>query len=202
MPRLGISDYVLVPPRLHWTLGKGLRVVQYPCQFAPYLVHVAGRPVHSYLEIGVHCGGSFIITVEYLRHRGHSMERALAADLLPARGVARYVKGRPFADQVTLNSSSGAFRAIARSQTWDLVLIDGDHSFQGCSADFESVHGYARTIALHDIVDSNWADVRRVWELIRREHAEAYEFVEFVAQYPEVAGERTHLGIGVAIRRA
>ena len=203
LPRLGINDDLpeLIPPRLHWALGKGLRVWQYPCQFAPYLAHVAGRRVRSYLEIGVQYGGSFITTVEYLRNQGHHVERALAADVRSSGVVARYVKAHPFAEQVTLDSGSAEFRALARGQTWDLVLIDGDHSFDACLTDFETVHGYAETIAFHDIVDSLAADVRRVWELVRREHAKTYDFAEFTAQYPEVARERTYLGIGVATRR-
>jgi len=202
LPRLGINDDLpdLIPPHLHWALGKGLRVWQYPCQFAPYLVHIARRPVRSYLEIGVQHGGSFVTTVEYLRHQGHSVERALAADLYRAPEVTRYVKTHPFAEQVTLNSTGAEFRALARSRVWDLVLIDGDHSFKACLTDFDTVHGFANTIAFHDIVDSPSPDVRRVWELVRREHAGTYDFAEFVAQYPEVAGEQTYLGIGVASR--
>ena len=203
LPRLGINNDLpeLIPPRLHWALGKRLKVWQYPCQFAPYLVQVARRPVRSYLEIGVQHGGSFITTVEYLRNQGHLVERALAADVHPSGVVARYVMTHPFAEQVVLDSASAAFRALARSQTWDLVLIDGDHSFKGCLTDFETVHGYAETIAFHDIVDSLATDVRTVWELVRREHANTYDFAEFTAQYPEVAGGRTYLGIGVATRR-
>jgi hypothetical protein len=191
----------LFPPHLHWALGKGLKVWQYPCQFAPYLVHVARRPVRSYLEIGVQHGGSFITTVEYLRHRGHPMERAVAVDYKWAPGVARYLKAHAFAEQLTLNSTSARFRAFVRSQTWDLVLIDGDHSFNGCLLDFEAVHGHANAIAFHDIVDSLATEVRDVWELVRREHADTYDFAEFTTQYPEVASERTYLGIGLAIRR-
>jgi cephalosporin hydroxylase len=203
LPRLGIADDLpeLIPTRLHWALGKGLRVWQYPCQFAPYLIHVARQPVRSYLEIGVHHGGSFIATVEYLRNQGHLVERAVAADKHPSGVVARYARTHAFAEQVTLDSASAEFRAFARRQTWDLVLIDGDHSFKGCLSDFETVHEYAQTIAFHDIVDSLATDVRRVWELVRREHAETYDFAEFAVQYPEVTGERTYLGIGVASRR-
>jgi hypothetical protein len=203
LPRLGIADDLpeLIPPRLQWALGKGLRIWQYPCQFAPYLLHVARRPVGSYLEIGVHHGGSFIATVEYLRNQGHPVERALAADTHSSGVVARYVRTRPFAEQVTLDSASVEFRALARSQTWDLALIDGDHSFTGCLSDFETVHDYAETIAFHDIVDSLATDVRKVWDLVRREHAETYDFTEFTAQYLDVPGEQTYLGIGVATRR-
>jgi Methyltransferase domain len=203
LPRLGINDDMpeLIPRHLHWALGEGLKVWQYPCQFAPYLVRVARRPVRSYLEIGVQHGGSFITTVEYLRRRGHPLERAVAVDFKWAPGVARYAKTRAFATQMTLDSKSAEFRALAHSRTWDLVLIDGDHRFKECLMDFETVHGHANVIALHDIVDALAADVRHVWALIRREHADSYEFAEFTAQYPDVARGGTNLGIGVAIRR-
>jgi cephalosporin hydroxylase len=203
LPRLGINDDMpeLFPPHLHWALGKGLKVWQYPSQFAPYLVHIARRPVRSYLEIGVQHGGSFITTVEYLRHQGHPVERAVAVDFKWAPGVARYLKTRPFAEQVTLDSTSAKFRAFARNETWDLVLIDGDHRFNECLMDFETIHEHANAIAFHDIVDSLATEVRDVWELVRREHADTYDFAEFTTQYPEVASDRTYLGIGVASRR-
>jgi cephalosporin hydroxylase len=203
LPRLGLNDEMpeLFPPSLHRAVGKGLKTWQYPCQFGPYLAHVATMPVRSYLEIGVQHGGSFITTVEYLRHRGRALERAVAVDFKWAPGVARYIRTRPFAEQRTLDSASARFRAFARSQTWDLVLIDGDHRFERCLMDFETVHGHANVIAFHDVVDSLAADVPRVWDVVRREHADTYEFREFITQYPEVAVERTYLGIGLAIRR-
>jgi len=203
LPRLGLNADLpeLIPPHLHWALGKGLRVWQYPGQFAPYLVRIAHRPVRSYLEIGVQHGGSFITTVEYLRQQGHVMERALAVDLYRGPVITRYVKTRPFAEQVALDSAGAEFRALARGQIWDLALIDGDHSFEGCSTDFETLHGCAEMIAFHDIVDSPSPAVGRVWKMVRRAHADTYRFVEFTAQYPEVAGDRTYLGIGLAIRR-
>jgi cephalosporin hydroxylase len=203
LPRLGINDDMpeLLPRHLGWAFGKGLLVWQYPCQLAPYLVHIGQRPVRSYLEIGVGHGGSFIATVEYLRRTGHPVERALAADISWVPGVSRYVKTRPYAEQITADSASATFRAVARSREWDVAFIDGDHSYEGCLTDFETVHGYARTIAFHDIVDSLAVDVPRVWERMKREHARTYEFAEFTAQYPDVAGGRTYLGIGVATRR-
>jgi hypothetical protein len=201
LPRLGINDDSpeFMPKQLGGALGKGLKVWQYPCQFAPYLALVGRKPIRSYLEIGVAHGGSFIATVEYLRHLGHPIKRAVAVDILWAPGVARYVRSRPYAEQVIADTASPRFQALARSETWDLVFIDGDHSFEGCLRDFESVHGHAKAIAFHDIVDSLAVEVREVWNLVRADYDDEYEFIEFVAQYPDVP--ETGLGIGVAARR-
>ncbi|MCU1283438.1 MAG: hypothetical protein JWM53_6984 [bacterium] len=63
---LGLNDEGLseLPPELHAQCG-GLRIWQYPTQFAPYLAQLARLRVRSYLEIVRH-GGSFVATAEYL----------------------------------------------------------------------------------------------------------------------------------------
>jgi cephalosporin hydroxylase len=208
MPMLGLNGDIpeLFPPELHWALGRGLKAWQYPCQFAPYLVHIARNPVRSYLEIGVMHGGSFITTVEYLRRRGHPVDPAVAVDIGWAPGVARYVKTRPYAYAVLSDSASDRFRRLARSRTWDVALIDGDHSFEGCLRDFLTLHGHARSVAFHDILDDLPVEggppmeVARVWEHVRREYADEYSFQEFTEQYDGVAAGRGRLGIGLATR--
>ena len=82
---------------------------------------------------------------------------------------------------------------------FDLVLIDGDHSEEGCRRDFEAVREHARMVAFHDINEPHYPGVRAVWESVP---SEDYELLEFTAQYEELlptVGPR--FGIGLAVGR-
>jgi hypothetical protein len=100
------------------------------------------------------------------------------------------------------DTQTEGFREWVRSRApIDLVLIDGDHSEDGCRYDFETVADYARIIVFHDIVSDVVPGVGAVWRDVKAAHADRYRFLEFMDQYAELA-ERglSYLGIGVAIR--
>jgi methyltransferase family protein len=199
LPEMGLTSLheELFPPRLRSRMGQGVQSIQFPSQLGPYLATVADAGVVSYLEVGVEHGGTFAITVEFLRRFG--LRRALAVDLGPTPLLFRRWK-RPEVSFAAMNSHSPAFAALLRDQgPFDLALIDGDHSEEGVRQDFETVRPHARMLALHDIVEEAHAGVGRVWSAIREEYADEYEFREFTAQYPELDWAR--LGIGLAIRR-
>ncbi len=88
----------------------------------------------------------------------------------------------------------------------DFLFIDGDHSFEGVSRDFELYSSLVRpggVIAFHDIVPdyrtrfgqvtaSNGGDVWRLWKDIRGRYSECYEFFQ---EGPEQDG----YGIGAIV---
>src|SRR5688500_19106050 len=55
IPRLGLNDEGLeeFPERLRPWCGEGLRIWQYPAQFAPYLASLVRLGVRSHLESGL-----------------------------------------------------------------------------------------------------------------------------------------------------
>ena len=180
----------------------GLRIYQYPRQFGAYVAFLAAGPlVTSYLEIGCRWGGTFVFTVEVLGRLGEASGgvgadglRALAIDkwqdpaLLREYAAARFRKldsaGAPFAE------------LLAKAPAWDLVLIDGDHSYDGVRRDFDLVRNRTtRYIVLHDIAsdEPSCAGVRRFWREVR----DQFETHEFVEQYDDVDG--SYFGIGVIV---
>jgi predicted O-methyltransferase YrrM len=191
LPRLGLADDVpqVLPAELQPHVGTGVRHWQYPNQFAPYLAHVASLGVRSYLEIGVRHGGTFLITTELLKP-----ERAVGVDIDRVPALSEH-------EVLQADSRSRRFRRLARSQTWDLVLVDGNHAYDAVRSDVETVLPHANVIALHDIVDQASPGVRRAWAELREQPG--FDFFEYTAQYDEVV-ERvgsTVLGIGLAVRR-
>jgi cephalosporin hydroxylase len=202
----GLSDHDphIMPASTYWWLGKGLRIQQYPHQFAAYLVFLSDKPVTSYVEIGTESGGSFGWTLAYLQATGHSIDRAVAVEPEYAPGVAWLQRRDPAVEHLRARSSDPEVRAALRQSSWDLIFIDGDHSYSACRADFELARDLGpRMIAFHDIVDAGCPGVQRVWQEIRRDFVNEYEFAEFTQQYADVTDwtHTTHFGIGVAVAK-
>jgi cephalosporin hydroxylase len=205
LPSAGFNDELLheFPASLHRHTGLGLLHWQYPNQFSKYLVELSRHRIESYLEIGVRHGGTFVITVEYLS-RFHPIKEAVAVDLELNPGLRRYQKSRGGVTVMRANSHDGTFQDFVRDhEEFDLVLIDGDHSEEGCRQDFETVRDRARIVAFHDIVSDPVPGVGRVWRTVKDTYADRYEFLEFTQQYPELQEQAgvPYFGIGVAVSR-
>jgi hypothetical protein len=205
LPATGLSDDFprVFPRHLRGRLGHGLRCWQYPSQFAHYLVELSAREVRSYIEIGVQHGGTFLLTVEYLR-RFTPLERAVAVDMFDVPVIPRYARSNPGVRFLKTNSRSARFATFLRdTEPFDLALIDGDHSRHGVARDMARMDEHARLLAFHDIVGDNVPGVGAVWRELRRTRAAEFEFHEFAQQYAEVVrrtGARW-LGLGLAVRK-
>ena len=205
IPALGLNDegFEQIPTELYPVCGTGLRCWQYPNQFNHYLLLMSELRVESYLEIGVRHGGTFVTMVEYLR-RFHPLTKAIAVDLGPCPSLANYRLESTRVEFLQSDSHSPEFRTfIQREQAFDLILIDGDHTEEGCWQDFQTVRDHGAIIGFHDIVSDVVPGVGATWRRVRAEYAEAYEFFEFTAQYESLAqrtGKR-FLGLGVAVRK-
>ncbi len=205
LPALGFPRDVPVvfPEFLKPLLGRGLRLWQYPIQFGPYLTHLAKYPVHSYLEIGVRHGGTFVATIEYL-DRFTEIEQAVAMDIEHVPALEKYAQHRKGVELLKADSTTPEFAGYIRArQPFDLVLVDGDHSYDACRSDVDTVRDRANLIALHDIVDDASPGVRRVWSELRAQDADNYHFFEFVDQYEAVVKRigKPVLGLGLAVRK-
>jgi cephalosporin hydroxylase len=205
IPALGLNDegFEQIPAELHRHCGAGLRCWQYPSQLAGYLVLLSRLGIRSYLEIGVRHGGTFVLTVEYLR-RFHPLMEAVAVDLGDSASLREYAAATEGVRFLQADSHSADFRAFVASRAaFDLALIDGDHTAEGCWQDFELLREKAAVLAFHDIVSDAVPGVGEVWRRVRAECAETHEFHEFTAQYESLhrrTGKR-FLGLGVAVPR-
>lgn len=205
LPTLGLTDERLdeFPKSLHAHAGTGLLHWQYPSQFSRYLFELSHRGVRSYVEIGTRHGGTFVITLEYLR-RFQPVEWALGIDIQPADGLRAYEAANDAVHTAVMDSRGPRFRSLLkRHSPIDLVLIDGDHSADVVREDFETVRAHARMVAFHDIVNGLVPGVGVVWREVVERYGDEWEFLEFTAQYPEVVERFGHplLGIGLAMRR-
>lgn len=200
IPELGLNNEKLhaFPSELSRYFGQGLLIWQSPAQFSKYLAKLSQLGVRSYMEIGVRHGGTFLTTVEYLKKFG-GIEKAVAVDINDCPAIAEYSRSNPETVFVRMNTMSDEFRSYMESASFDLVLIDGDHTYEGCKSDLDTVKNSAKMIAFHDIEPEACAGVAKAWNGLKAEGAGVYDFYEFRDQYPSVKGR--WLGIGLAVKK-
>lgn len=139
----------------------GLYIFQYPLQFANYITFLREFPITSYLEIGCRWGGTFIFTVEYLS-RYSLIEKAVAVDLVSSNIVA-YHQFNPFALFLQVSSTSPAFRQYMKGNQFDVIFIDGDHSYEGVKHDYLLAKNNTNILVFHDIYSVSCPDVNKFW---------------------------------------
>jgi cephalosporin hydroxylase len=181
----------------------GMRIWQYPSQFVPYMLNVlVPYNIRSYIEIGCRWGGTFVLTVEYLqRLRGVHAVTGTAVDVINSP-VREYCATTPNTTFMIADSHSSTFEAYVADKHYDLVFIDGDHSYEGVAKDFSVMEAHGDVFVFHDIVNDACLGVVRMWNELKATRADDFRFLEFTDQYKEVTARTGHsyLGIGVAVR--
>jgi hypothetical protein len=199
LPSLGLNDEWKheFPSVLQRFCGTGVKSWQFPCQFAGYLAYLSTKKIESYLEIGVRHGGTFIITCEYLK-RFNPLQRMIAVDPFPGLALAAYQQLEPRVEHVAAFSHSFAGRTAITSMEWDHILIDGDHSEEGCMTDYLLVKDRAKRVAFHDIVSYTNPGVVKVWDAIKKITPFSRIF-EQTQQYEEIYSNNRQklMGLGV-----
>jgi hypothetical protein len=199
LPRLGLNDEGIeeYPDVLRPWCGTGLRIWQYPAQFAPYLASLVRLGVRSYMEIGVRHGGSFVATVEVLE-RFRPLDFAVAVDVIACPSVEDYGRVNPRARFLRANTMAPEFAAVVASLApIDLVFVDSHHEAAQCQRELACLEEHANMIAFHDIANKGCPGIGAVWSQVRS--SGAWECSEFVAQYP---GLGPFMGIGLAVKPA
>ena len=200
IPQLGLNKEVLnEQPEIVKTNGGGLLIWQYPNQFSKYLSLLHNQKISSYLEIGCRWGGTFILTNEYLK-RFSKIDKSLAIDIIDSP-VKKYCLENEETEFWKADSKSSSFKKFMEHNKFDLVLIDGDHSYEGVKNDYECTKNSAKILVFHDIINKAADGVVKFWNELKNN--KDYDFFEFKDQYEEVVQKtgNTYLGIGVAIKK-
>jgi hypothetical protein len=207
LPALGLNNEQLheQPPELSMFYGNGLglRIFQYPNQFSKYLSFLAKFPIpiRSYLEIGCRHGGTFITTAEILQQLEPSFKKAVALDIIDESvNLREYRRACPgTVEYLLLNSLSPEFDQYLKDKFFDLVLIDGDHSYSAVQSDSEKTFERANIQVFHDTFSDACQGVVNYWAEYKVQNSATHEFFDFTEQYESVNGN--FLGIGVAVRK-
>lgn len=168
-------------------LRRGHGFWQYPEELADLVVFLRNLKISTFLNVGTFNGLTFNFVADNLEG---PLSRCVTIDPNDHNPESR--AGREY-----LKATSADFRG----ESFDLVFIDGDHSYSGVVSDWESVGVHAGVVVFHDIVDEFVREldggVPRLWEELKNS-SEGFKRVEFVRGNDP--GFRSIMGIGVLYR--
>lgn len=147
----------------------GACVQQVPDEFARFVALVLqGPPVGAYLEIGSAAGGTAYIVHHLLRPR----RMVLVDDNGHGRHAERdrVLQGIERTEIIGRSQDPEIIAQVAQRAPFDLVFIDGDHSYSGCRADADNylpMLTRGALLAFHDSAIADWGVCRVVDELKR-----------------------------------
>ena len=148
----------------------GLMLQQHPAEYADLLIFLRGIQCKTYLEIGIGEGASFMLNCLFLQP-----DIAIAVDNMrygqKLRAIEKNIKeARKYVDDVKFfKGNSDTFFAKVPQRKYDVVLIDGDHTYTGVSKDYHNGIKYAKKyIILHDIANGT-TGVKKFWHEIKED---------------------------------
>jgi cephalosporin hydroxylase len=200
--KLGFNTEILrEQPKIVKDNGGGLLIWQYPNQFSKYLSLLRKQKINSYIEIGCRWGGTFVLTTEYLK-MFNSLNKSVAVDIIDSP-VVNYCTSNSETQFIKTNSRSSEFINYINNNYFDLILIDGDHSYNGVKSDYQVSKNSGKIFVFHDIISDVCPGVIQFWNELKNNEKDEYNFFEFTEQYEDVwnATRQKFLGIGVAIKK-
>jgi cephalosporin hydroxylase len=200
--KLGFNTEILrEQPQIVKDNGGGLLIWQYPNQFSKYLCLLKEQNINSYIEIGCRWGGTFVLTNEYLK-MFNNINKSVAVDIIDSP-VLTYCMSNNETQFIKINSQSQEFIYYMKNNYFDLIFIDGDHSYNGVKSDYEISKNSGKIFVFHDIINDACPGVVKFWNELKKNENNTYNFFEFIEQYEDVWNNTKNkfLGIGVAIKK-
>lgn len=182
---------------------SGRKASQHPDELARLIGFCREHGVRRYLEIGARHGdtffeiaksmpkGSLAVAVDlpggpWGKSSSHPSLMQAASELVGHGITAKVIIGD--------STSQAVIEKILHFKHFDLIMIDGDHRYEGVRLDWENYRDIGSHIAFHDIVGDGLrdkktgfqVDVPRLWCEIRADHRHV-EFIHHGSQ----------MGIGV-----
>ena len=162
----------------------GLLIWQYPNQFSKYLCLLSKYKITSYIEIGCRWGGTYVLTNEYLK-LFNNIDKSIAVDIIDSP-VINYCLLNNNTQFIKINSQSDLFKNYIKNNFFDLIFIDGDHSYTGVKTDYEITKNNGKIFVFHDIISTVCPGVVKFWSELKINEKDNYDFFEFTEQYIEV----------------
>jgi len=160
------------------------KVLQNEDEFAQWLDILKQEQVRSYLEIGSHVGGSLWRVANALGEGARLTAVDLPSSELNRESLMEATeKIRSKGQEVKLflghSMDFNIVGEVRRFGPYDAVFIDGDHSMQTITADWQNYGCMGRIVAFHDISWRRdrlrqpghfWIEVPEFWNRIKQSH--------------------------------
>jgi hypothetical protein len=118
-----------------------------PEQLAKCLVCLSTFEIRTVLEVGTYSGWTISFITAYLL-RFNKMLTAVTVDVRDRFAAYEHVKER-----LPLRFIEGDVSAVEHVSPFDLVIIDGDHSYEAARRDYDTVGKSAAICMFHDVND-------------------------------------------------
>lgn len=167
-------------------------ILQNQEEYLWYTKFSIGLKVERYLEIGSYKGDTFYSVIA--NAPTGSLGVSIDTNVEPSTETIRELDSLGYRLRV-LQGDSKSEEMINYAKSfgpYDLILIDGDHSYDGVKADWENYHYLAPVVVIHDVMgrDNEFTkDVYRFWQELKVDK-----------RYIEVNLSNYQLGYGVIFR--
>lgn len=185
---------------------SGRRASQSYYELSSFINFLKSRGVKRYLEIGARDGDTFHEIMISLGEGSFGVAVDLAGGLWGKESTAENLKKAIFDLKLKNVECAVVFGDSTNEKTidfikeygdFDAILIDGDHTYDGVSKDFNNYSSLAPIIGFHDIVGNNEyervhfnkVEVPKFWNEIKDENS-----IEFI-------DKNSTMGIGIWLKK-
>lgn len=184
-------------PMFRFVGFEGIPASQFDDEFRVFLELVKRENVKSYLEVGVFEGITFHTIVSLLPGGGPFVGIDLPVDNPESVKVAKRVsddllKRQGKTSKLIFGDSKSpeVINQVRALAPYDLVFIDGDHTYDGAYADWLNYGPMGKMVAFHDVNSEHWSQgCAKVWKDIKDNY-----------RHIEIIGVDQGMGIGVLWR--
>jgi len=143
-------------PSTYWPLDLQT-IMQDVYELATLSFWIKNEGVEKYLEIGVASGGLMHYFINVMGLEAHGIDTTLQPTLMVDPSLI-YVGDSGDEQTIEWAKNNGPY---------DMVVIDGDHNYEGVKMDWENYGNMAtKMVVFHDIFQDVWPGPRQLWNQI------------------------------------